>query len=158
MIVIELGRPKSKSDICAFYHAARGGQRGSVCGNTGVMATETVKTKAPDTGWTLFWDMHSGGSAKVEPYDKIYIEMPQAAAESYFEQRFGRDPYEVTCDCCGEDYSVSFAATLDEISAYHRGCAYETGVGYVDRPCYADTTVVPVQEYEARPDVLVIRR
>jgi len=74
--------------------------------------------------WTLFWDMHSGGGTKEPPYQKIYIEAPQAEAEVIFYNRFGHSPNRVTCTCCGEDYSVGESKTLEAASGFHRGCAY----------------------------------
>ena len=44
------------------------------------------------TGWTHFWDMHSGGRLKIEPYHHIHIEAPESVAVSIFAERFGRDP------------------------------------------------------------------
>ncbi len=70
--------------------------------------------------WTLFWDMHSGGGTKEDPFDKIYIEAPEAEATVIFYNRFGHSPSRVSCTCCGEDYSVSESETLEESSAYHR--------------------------------------
>lgn len=68
---------------------------------------------------TKFWDMHSGGSQKLG-WDKIYIEAPEDEAIRVFYSRFGRNPYRVTCTCCGEDYSISEHADLEEASVYHR--------------------------------------
>jgi len=133
--------------------------------------------------WTLFWDMHSGGRTKVEPYEKIYIEAPEKQAINVFYNRFGRNPYRVTCTCCGEDYSVNESETFDEASGYHRGCdyayfdtkgrevekdaAWTPGKGmkrgytsrYVDRPSqetYSWNPYKTVEEYMNQEDVLVI--
>ena len=115
------------------------------------MTVETIKAYPPSStpnSWTLFWDMSSGGSTKVEPYETIYIELPWARAVEYFKDRFDRDPDNVTCDCCGEDYSVSSYASFDEASAYHRG----------DMGLMQSCTIESVEAYEAREDVLVIRQ
>lgn len=54
-----------------------------------------------------FFDMSSGGSEKTD-YETIIIE-----AESHeeacriFEDKFETDPYNITCDCCGQDFSIS---------------------------------------------------
>ena len=69
--------------------------------------------------WTLFWDMHSGGSLKLE-FSKCYIEANELEAVSIFEDTFGRNPFHVTCDCCGEDYSVMQYDTLEEATRYLR--------------------------------------
>ena len=55
--------------------------------------------------WTKFFDMASGGSEKTD-YAQIYIELPEDEARKYFEDKFGRDPDNVTCSCCGSDFSV----------------------------------------------------
>ena len=82
--------------------------------------------------WTQFWDMHSGGGQKAANH-KIYIELPQEEAIAYFEKKFGLDPYHVTCDCCGEDYSIEEYDSLGEATAYDRGCGYDED-GYVEGP------------------------
>jgi Holliday junction resolvase len=100
--------------------------------------------------WTLFWDMHSGGSVKVEidgkEKSKIYIELPEAEAIKYFEERFGHHPYEIACDCCGENYSLEERATLDEASEYHRDAWTLDGKKFK----------LDVEDYIQRDDVLVI--
>lgn len=78
--------------------------------------------------WTLFWDMHSGGGQKLD-WPMIYIELPEKEAIRYFEEKFDRHPSNVTCDCCGNDYSISSAETLEEVSAYHRNCIWINPVG-----------------------------
>ena len=86
------------------------------------------------TIWTQFMDMHSGGRCKEEPYEFIYIEAPESEARIIFYNRFGHSPSRVSCTCCGEDYSVS-EGTLDQISAYFRGCRYEENERrYVEKP------------------------
>lgn len=74
--------------------------------------------------WTLFWDMYSGGGCKEEPYDKIYIEAPEADARCVFWNRFEHNPERVTCTCCGDDYSIGEEPTLEQISAFHRNCQW----------------------------------
>ncbi|HET8685878.1 MAG TPA: hypothetical protein VFM18_04355 [Methanosarcina sp.] len=54
---------------------------------------------------TEFYDMHSGGSQKLE-WGKIYIELPEKEAVEYFETKFDRYPYGMTCSCCGPDYHI----------------------------------------------------
>ncbi len=82
--------------------------------------------------WTQFWDMNSGGSQK-EWWAKIYIEAPEDEATIIFYNRFGHNPNRVTCTCCGEDYAISEYETLQEATAYHRGCDWVDGVGYVEK-------------------------
>ena len=66
------------------------------------------------TTWTRFSDMHSGGDQKLD-WGMIVIQMPEDAAIDYFEERFGRDPMNVTCDCCGDDYSVQEFTSLADV-------------------------------------------
>lgn len=81
--------------------------------------------------WTRFMDMRSGGGQKLDwPY--IYIEAPEAEARVIFYNRFGRNPDRVTCTCCGSDYSNTESDTLEQATAFDRGCAWEGGV-YVER-------------------------
>lgn len=56
--------------------------------------------------WTQFIDMHSGGGRKLNA-DYIYIEATEDEAVELFEEIFGRHPYGVTCECCGDDYLIS---------------------------------------------------
>lgn len=74
--------------------------------------------------WTKFFDMHSGGGQKLD-WSHIYIEAPEAEAVEIFKRRFGRDPNNVTCDCCGEDFAVYESDDLREASRYERGCGWE---------------------------------
>lgn len=71
--------------------------------------------------WTLFWDMNSGGGRK-EKWPQIYIEAPEDEAKVIFYNRFGHNPERVTCTCCGQDYSISSDRSLEQLSAFHRGC------------------------------------
>lgn len=133
--------------------------------------------------WTQFWDMHSGGGLKEPPYAKIYIEAPEEEAIRIFEDRFGRDPYNVTCDCCGDDYSIDSEETLEELTGYHRGCGHiankktedgrwqplpegmrtylerdeEPPEGFIKTESWKGDYQT-LEEYVEREDVLVIRR
>lgn len=73
--------------------------------------------------WTQFMDMHSGGGTKHK-YEYIYIEAPENEARVIFYNRFGTSPDRVSCTCCGEDYSVTESTTLEQATAYNRGCRY----------------------------------
>ncbi len=55
--------------------------------------------------YTKFYDMSSGGSKKLGACT-IFIEATKDKAVDLFERIFGRDPCNVTCQCCGSDYSV----------------------------------------------------
>lgn len=108
--------------------------------------------------WTKFWDMHSGGGTKLSPYEKIYIEAPEAEARVIFYNRFRRNPDRVTCTCCGPDYDVGEYSTLAQASAYHRNCAYEKGA-YVERGNkrpHRGNEYQTLDEYLKNPDVLAI--
>lgn len=110
--------------------------------------------------WTRFMDMHSGGSCKESPYEKIYIEASEDEAITIFYNRFGHNPHRVTCTCCGDDYGVSESDTLEQSSAYDRGCAYskKKGVGYIEEegPNSWDHYRT-VEEYAKEKNVLLIR-
>ncbi len=51
-------------------------------------------------------DMHSGGDQKLK-WGHIFIEAGKDKARTIFLNRFNRDSYNVTCQCCGDDYSVT---------------------------------------------------
>jgi len=108
--------------------------------------------------WTHFWDMHSGGGCKEKPYEHIYIEADGDAAEIIFQNKFGHNPNRVSCTCCGADYVIDTTETLEQASAYHRGCAFENNA-YVERPAAGKLewhTFRTVDEYRKLPDVLII--
>jgi len=66
-------------------------------------------------------DMHSGGGQKLE-WSCIYIEAPEAEARVIFQNAFGRDPDNVTCNCCGQDYSVTESFSLAQATGFERNC------------------------------------
>ena len=110
---------------------------------------------------TQFWDMHSGGMTKEEPYQFIYIEADEERAKVIFYNRFGHSADQVTCTCCGPDYSVSESPTLEQATAYHRGCAFDR-----KNNCYVEEQGSALSHIRYRPldqylresaDVLVIR-
>lgn len=68
--------------------------------------------------WTQFYDMHSGGKQKLDHWS-IFIEAPKEEAEIIFGNRFKRNPHNVTCSCCGQDYSVDEYETLFRAVRYH---------------------------------------
>ena len=68
--------------------------------------------------------MHSGGGTKVDAYEHIYIEAPEDIATDVFRQRFKRDPRNVTCECCGPDYSVDEWPSLKQASGHERNCRH----------------------------------
>jgi len=56
--------------------------------------------------WTKFYDMATEGYEKTD-YAQIFIELPEYEARKYFKVKFGIDPDNFTCSCCGRDFSVS---------------------------------------------------
>jgi len=97
-------------------------------------------------------DMHSGGACKQEPHEYIYIELPYEAANAAFQARFGHDPNEVACSCCGANYSIDEEPTLEAACAYDRDCEWDD----VNNE-YDVSTGQPVAEYEKRSDVFILR-
>lgn len=62
--------------------------------------------------WTRFYDMCSGGDQKLQA-EIIWVEAGEVEASEVFERVFQRDPFNVTCECCGADYSVSECESPD---------------------------------------------
>ena len=70
--------------------------------------------------WTRFMDMHSGGRQKLD-WAYIYVEADNDNAAKVFMHRFGRNPNNISCSCCGEDYSFwTEYETLEEATTYDR--------------------------------------
>lgn len=84
------------------------------------------------TVWTRFMDVHSGGGLK-EDFQYCLIEAPEEEAKIIFYNRFGHNPERVSCTCCGEDYSISESKSLEEATAYDRGCKWVKNK-YVEEP------------------------
>lgn len=82
--------------------------------------------------YTRFMDMHSGGKLK-EKWQYIYIELPEGLAKGFFQEFFGHNPENITCTCCGEDYSISEDEALEQLSGYERGCNYNENK-YIESP------------------------
>lgn len=67
--------------------------------------------RSKEKRWFEFYDMASGGYEK-ESFPYISIEArSKAEAIKLFRKVFGRDPLNITCDCCGEDYVISEVIT-----------------------------------------------
>lgn len=103
--------------------------------------------------WTRFMDMHSGGACKQKPHEFIYIELPCDEAIKLFEARFGHDPCETACACCGPNYSIDEDPSFEQASSYDRNCDWDD----VNNEYAAFATGQPITEYEQREDVLVLR-
>jgi hypothetical protein len=94
--------------------------------------------------WTQFWDMHSGGSLKEPPYDKIYIEASEVEACTIFYNVLGHNPHDVGCECCGPNYSIQEEKTIEELSKVHR-------------TEWSSKEETPIEEYLKSPNILVLR-
>ena len=106
--------------------------------------------------WTRFMDMHSGGGSK-EKWSNIYIEATIDEAKIIFYNKFGHNPERVTCTCCGEDYSIYKAETLEQITGYKRCCNYIDGK-YIEEQGKDYGHYQTLSEYEKNKDVLIIRK
>ncbi len=108
--------------------------------------------------WTQFHDMHSGGGNKTA-WSHVFVEAAEDEARRIFEERTGRDPDNVTCDCCGADYSVTEAPTLEQATAYERNCLFVPEVnGWAEEPDPRwSRKYIPLADFIARPDILIIR-
>lgn len=73
--------------------------------------------------YTRFMDMHSGGFLKT-PYTHIYIDEPLGEAVKTFKDLFKRDPDNVACTCCGEDFTYEEYSSLEEATAHDRECKW----------------------------------
>lgn len=63
---------------------------------------------------TRFFDVYSGGDIKIPDKEIILIEAPIAQATEEFIRRFGRDPRQWSCLCCGPDYDIGpFEGEID---------------------------------------------
>lgn len=84
-----------------------------------------------------FFDLHSGGYGKT-PYSHLYIEAPsEEMATSLFQAMTGCYPYDVTCECCGKDFSVAEEVSLDQATGFERNCAWDKYTEmYVDDEAY----------------------
>lgn len=91
---------------------------------------------------TRFMDMHSGGKLKT-PFTHIYVDAPLDKALDIFKDTFKRDPNNVTCKCCGEDYVYEEYSSLEEATAYDRECKWDSIKQIYDY----DTAEVSMEEY-----------
>lgn len=91
-----------------------------------VLASQSIvksgKMDASGT-WTLLWDMSSGGYHKAS-FHFIFIQAPAEEAVQWANWKWNIHPDNVTCPCCGPDYSVS-QGKLGDIAAYHFTKYYE---------------------------------
>lgn len=73
---------------------------------------------------TRFFDMSGGGTEK-EDWAIITVNLPEEEAIKWFEDKFDHHPYEVTCDCCGQDYWISEYETLEEAIKNNRNYTHK---------------------------------
>ncbi len=57
-----------------------------------------------DSTWTMFNDRYSGGSRKLDT-KRVWIEAEEEQAITLFQEIFGLSPNNISCSCCGEDFS-----------------------------------------------------
>jgi hypothetical protein len=97
-----------------------------------------IKTKIV----TRFMDMHSGGKLKT-PFTHIYVDAPLDEALAIFKDTFQRDPNNVTCKCCGEDFVYEEYSSLEEATAYDRKAGWDD-----IKQRYSDKTAkISIEEY-----------
>jgi hypothetical protein len=102
-------------------------------------------------------DMYSGGECKLG-WELIFIEAPIKEAKVIFYNMFNRNPERVTCTCCGEDYSIDAHPSLEQASAFDRGCDYDK-TGWVERPNqkFSMHPYQTLDEFVKRKDVRIVR-
>ncbi len=132
--------------------------------------------------WTRFIDMHSGGSQKLD-WAYIYIEAPEEKAVEVLENKYGIVPYDTTCECCGQDYTINEEKDLKQATGFERNAPHtetprdpKTGLFHNDDPnaCLmldvgekppkgykiddrlTSGDFIPLEEYIKQKDVLVI--
>ena len=65
------------------------------------------------------YDMHSGGTAQTEYETIIFEARDEEDACRGFTRRFGTDPRDTSCDCCGADYRIDGPyTTLEDACEY----------------------------------------
>jgi hypothetical protein len=98
---------------------------------------------------TRFMDMHSGGKLKT-PFTQIYIDAPLKDALDIFKNKFKRDPDNITCKCCGEDFVYEEHESLDEATAYDRKCEW------VESKYDLNTAKISTDDYFKNNKVLLV--
>lgn len=111
--------------------------------------------------WTIFWDMHSGGSLKT-PYHYILIQAGEDDATAIFGALFDQNPNSVACNCCGQNYCVSEYENFTAATGFHRALAYDKDKGgYIEgegqiRYDKTVATPIPAIVFANEKDVCVI--
>ncbi|MBD3176982.1 MAG: hypothetical protein GF320_17550 [Armatimonadia bacterium] len=70
-------------------------------------------------GWTHFYDSYYMGCEK-DKKTHIYIEAGRDEALNVFRHRFGQEPTELDCACCGRRYLVAEHPSLDRATKVWR--------------------------------------
>lgn len=120
----------------------------------------TEEIKKDNNKYTRFYDMSSGGRQKLQ-WSIVYVNLPETEAIQWFENKFGRNPYNVTCTCCGEDYSISSAETLEELTEFQRNQVIKNLASQKNpKISYEEykniTDCIPLSEYLEMPNILYV--
>jgi hypothetical protein len=91
---------------------------------------------------TRFMDMHSGGRLKT-PFTHIYVDAPLDEALAIFKDTFQRDPNNVTCKCCGEDFVYEEYNSLEDATAYDRKAEWDD----IKQRYFYETAKISIEEY-----------
>jgi hypothetical protein len=91
---------------------------------------------------TRFMDMHSGGKLKTS-FTHIYVDAPLEEALGIFKDTFKRDPNNVTCKCCGEDFVYEEYPSLEEATAYDRKAEWDD----IKQRYFYETAKISLDEY-----------
>ena len=67
--------------------------------------------------WTHIWDMHGGGNTKTDCHH-IFIQPNEEDAMRWANWKWSIHPYDVTCSCCGNDFSID-EGQLGDLAAFH---------------------------------------
>lgn len=66
-----------------------------------------------------FMDMCSGGYQKTKYTFIFIVAESQDKAVNVFKKTFKRNPFNITCDCCGFDFEIQEYKDLEEASFYN---------------------------------------
>jgi len=96
--------------------------------------------------WTKFFDMSSGGSEKTQ-WSIIVFEAKKKDAIKYANWKWDIHPDNVTCTCCGTDFSASTHETLEQAVEFHLEWGALAGKP-AELSLRNDILVVPASELE----------
>jgi len=107
--------------------------------------------------WTEFFDKCPGGKLQTS-WAYIYVEKPEQEAIEVFKAALKLDPTDVHSSQCGEDYARYEHETLQEATAYRRGCEFNSHAGdWLETQCKTQMhKYQPLNEFLKRQDVLVL--